>query len=390
MNKQNQHWDIFCEVIDNYGDIGVTWRLAKQLAKEYQLHIKLWVDDLSSFGCILPELNPELTSQHHSDVEILLWSDENIKDWSAGKVIIEAFACELPTKIADEICTLAMSAPFWINLEYLSAEKWVDDLHGLPSFQLNGAKKYFYFPGFTDKTGGLIYENDLIDLQTHWIDKQSKQAFFDKFNINIKTKSTIILSIFSYETPALEALSNEWINGDIEIHALVPTGRALNSILPSMQLSADEITLGRTYSKGNLQLHVLPMTDQQGYDELLWSCDINIVRGEDSFLRAQWAKKPFIWHIYPQDEQAHIEKLNVFLDRYCETLPNDLSKIQRKINLSFNSNYLHSKDQASIIQQWMDFVSQYQKLKTHAENWPNRALSGSDLATRLVDFVKNR
>ena len=24
-------WDIFCSVVDNFGDIGVTWRLARQL-----------------------------------------------------------------------------------------------------------------------------------------------------------------------------------------------------------------------------------------------------------------------------------------------------------------------------------------------------------------------
>ena len=27
------HWDMFCRVIDNYGDIGVCWRLAADLAR---------------------------------------------------------------------------------------------------------------------------------------------------------------------------------------------------------------------------------------------------------------------------------------------------------------------------------------------------------------------
>ena len=43
-------WDIFCTVVDNYGDIGVCWRLARQLAAEHGFAVRLWVDDLASFA----------------------------------------------------------------------------------------------------------------------------------------------------------------------------------------------------------------------------------------------------------------------------------------------------------------------------------------------------
>ena len=42
-------WDIFCSVVDNYGDIGVCWRLARQLSSELEQSVRLWVDDLASF-----------------------------------------------------------------------------------------------------------------------------------------------------------------------------------------------------------------------------------------------------------------------------------------------------------------------------------------------------
>ncbi|HEU0231107.1 MAG TPA: elongation factor P maturation arginine rhamnosyltransferase EarP, partial [Burkholderiaceae bacterium] len=46
---------------------------------------------------------------------------------------------------------------------------------------------------------------------------------------------------------------------------------------------------------------------------LLWSSDLNLVRGEDSLVRAIWAGKPLIWHIYPQDENTHMDKLDAWL-----------------------------------------------------------------------------
>ena len=47
---------------------------------------------------------------------------------------------------------------------------------------------------------------------------------------------------------------------------------------------------------------------------MLWACDLNLVRGEDSLVRALWAGQPFVWHIYPQHDNAHHAKLDAFLD----------------------------------------------------------------------------
>lgn len=160
------HWDIFCCVVDNYGDIGVTWRLAKQLVNEYQLPITLWVDDLNSFSHILPSLDPNQSSQVFNGVTINHWTTPLPVAFVPGAVLIEAFACELPDEVKQQLITLhsttPQAVPVWLNLEYLSAEDWVDGCHGLPSMQASGIKKYFFFPGFTPKTGGLICERELF------------------------------------------------------------------------------------------------------------------------------------------------------------------------------------------------------------------------------------
>lgn len=56
-------WDIFCSVVDNYGDIGVTWRLARQLAAEHDLDVRLWVDDLAAFVRVCPSADVQLAEQ---------------------------------------------------------------------------------------------------------------------------------------------------------------------------------------------------------------------------------------------------------------------------------------------------------------------------------------
>ena len=64
----------------------------------------------------------------------------------------------------------------------------------------------------------------------------------------------------------------------------------------------------------SLSISYLPALTQVDYDHLLWACDLNFVRGEDSLVRALWAGRPFIWQIYPQDDGAHHAKLEAFLE----------------------------------------------------------------------------
>ena len=43
----SRSWDVFCRVVDNYGDAAVCWRLARQLADEHGARVRLWIDLLA-------------------------------------------------------------------------------------------------------------------------------------------------------------------------------------------------------------------------------------------------------------------------------------------------------------------------------------------------------
>lgn len=380
-NHSATHWDIFCTVVDNYGDIGVTWRLAKQLSQDFNIDVKLWVDDLHSFSHILPNLCPHTAVQCLQGITIIHWSHPLPVSWLPGSVLIEAFACDLPPTILDQLAAL-VNPPNWINLEYLSAETWIDDCHGLPSFQANGVSKYFYFPGFTPTSGGLICEHGLSEQVTQWQALAKNRAqLLDSLNVTGIKESDTLISIFSYESPALLSLCQLWQQSDTPIHALVPIGRSLNSL--ASLLPTEAVTAGMQFSSGALTIHILPMTDQQTYDQLLWSCDMNIVRGEDSFIRAQWAMRPFIWHIYPQDDDVHMDKLGAFSQRYCQQLAPETAKTWASLNIAFNEG-----DQQLTPLMWQKLDRVRDQIRSHAKNWPTEAINDADLATRLVLFVK--
>ncbi|MCZ4338098.1 elongation factor P maturation arginine rhamnosyltransferase EarP [Shewanella colwelliana] len=389
-NTQAQHWDIFCAVVDNYGDIGVTWRLAKQLSAEYQLTIHLWVDDLASFSHILPALDPSSPQQMFNGVTILKWDQPLSIGYTPGAVLIEAFACELPRELFEQIENCRQRdtfiPPLWLNLEYLSAEPWIEGCHGLPSLQNSGLKKYFYFPGFTKKTGGLICEHALASERDQWqSDPQYRQQLFAQLGLEGISDTDKVISVFSYETQALASLCQQWSQSDRKIHALIPKGRSLNCLAPILGAELEAVQVGQAIRYGALTIHILPMTDQDGYDRLLWSCDFNIVRGEDSFLRAQWAAKPFIWHIYPQEEDYHLIKLDAFMQVYCNNLSPEIASTWQALNLAFNQG-----DTKRVITHWERLNLVNLPLQQHAKQWPIDALIDADLARRLVQFVKNR
>jgi uncharacterized repeat protein (TIGR03837 family) len=175
-------WDIFCNVIDNVGDIGVTWRLARQLVAEHNQQVCLWVDDLGTFCRLCPEADSQAALQVRRGVTIRYWPQHSSQQWQpvdAADVVIEAFACQLPDAYIDAMAQRSRPS-LWLNLEYLSAEDWVGDCHGLPSLQPRGLQKYFFFPGFTPHTGGLLREAGLIEQRRRFQQDPSARALFLK------------------------------------------------------------------------------------------------------------------------------------------------------------------------------------------------------------------
>ena len=187
-------WDIFCTVVDNYGDIGVCWRLARQLASEHGFVIRLWVDDLTPFARLCPDLDVTQELQTLRGVAIRRWCTP-FPDVTPADVVVEAFGCPLPANYRTAMA-LQSPQPAWINLEYLSAEPWVNGTHGLPSPQ-PPLTRYFFFPGFTSDTGGLLRERSLLAQRDEFQDdKAALRQFWASIGMPIPHSDEIRVSLF--------------------------------------------------------------------------------------------------------------------------------------------------------------------------------------------------
>lgn len=383
--------DIFCAVVDNFGDIGVCWRLAKQLAHEHSMAVRLWVDDLSSFHKLHAAISPLPSVQYCSGIEIRRW-DSSIFESEHQKVapaqlVIEGFACDLP-----ESYILAMARQerqsVWINLEHLSAEEWVDGCHCLPSPHPSlPLVKHFFFPGFTSKTGGLLVERGLIERRdTFQADSHAQAKFWQALDVPLPSQNEVRVSLLCYGNMMLPSLFLSWAKSDIPILCFVSEGCALSEVADFF--GRNIVAVGDVLQHGNLEVRVLPFIEQERYDELLWICDINFVRGEDSCVRAQLAGRPFVWQIYPQQDNAHIKKLSAFMVLYRAGLPPStmqaLCSLWDGWNLENHEELVTSTDLA---QRWNECWAHKETLQRHAHAWSSY-LSENNLALNLLNFFQ--
>ncbi|MGG5873737.1 elongation factor P maturation arginine rhamnosyltransferase EarP [Pseudomonas peli] len=371
-------WDIFCSVVDNYGDIGVTWRLARQLVAEHGLAVRLWVDDMGAFVRLCPQADAQALRQVQQGVEVCLWRAE----WQAvepADVVIEAFACELPATYIGAMAQRSQK-PLWLNLEYLSAEEWVEGCHGLPSLQSNGLSKFFFFPGFTAGSGGLLRERELlVQRRAFQADSGVREVFLRSIGVTPLPGARLI-SLFAYENAALASWLDVLAVDAQASQLLVPEGRILADL--QAWLGGAALQVGDSRQRGQLHIQVLPFIQQDQYDRLLWSCDFNAVRGEDSFVRAQWAGRPLLWHIYEQADNAHLEKLDAFLALYKEGLSADGQRALVELWHAWNTGQ-------SVKESWNQLLQRWPEQQTHAEQWCLQRASQADLAEALVLFYLN-
>lgn len=352
-------WDIFCKVIDNYGDIGVCWRLSAQLAARGQ-QVRLWVDDASALGWMAPGGCP--------GVEVLAW-EPLAQPPEPGAVVIEAFGCELapPVQAAIAATTRARCRqPAWINLEYLTAESFAAHSHGLRSPVLAGPAagltKHFFYPGFTPQTGGLLREADLMERQARF----DRDGWLRRHGIDPGDGGRLV-SLFCYQPAALDQLLAHWARGPDRTGLLVTPGRAAAAVGAAVERKNRSDPAWNRSSR--LSICWLPLFSQLEFDHLLWACDLNFVRGEDSLVRALWAGKPLVWQIYPQHDDAHHAKLAAFLD-WLEAPP-----ALRDFHSAWNA--VDGTLPAPSPQAWTQCVRQAR----------SRLLAQDDLVTQLMHFV---
>lgn len=371
-------WDIFCSVVDNYGDIGVTWRLARQLVAEHQCAVRLWVDDLRAFEKICPEIDIQQQRQEQDGVEVRHWSAQWQAE-AAADVVIAAFACQLPHAYMEAMADRER-APLWLNLDYLSAEGWVSGCHGLPSVKFRGVQKYFFFPGFQPGTGGLLREAGLLERRRHFqADRQARQDFLQDLGVTPAANSRL-MSLFAYENAGLGSWLEALAADAQPTHLLVPEGRILGDV--QRWLGVESLTVGSLQVRQSLTVQVLPFVRQEDYDRLLWCCAFNAVRGEDSFVRAQWAGQPMLWHIYRQDEDIHLDKLEAFLALYTQALSPGAKAAVLALWQAWNT-------EAAMAEPWKNLLQHWPEVTAHAEQWCLEQGSQADLAAALVQFYLN-
>ena len=371
-------WDIFCSVVDNYGDIGVTWRLARQLVAEQGCEVRLWVDDLRAFERMCPEIDVRLDQQWQEGVDVRHWPAV----WSsapAADVVIAAFACQLPPDYMEAMAARERT-PLWMNLDYLSAEDWVVGCHRLPSVKFKGVQKYFFFPGFRPGTGGLLREAGLLEQrQAFQQDAAAQRQFLQALGV-FPAAGARLISLFAYENAGLASWLDALSTDGHTTHLLVPEGRILGDV--QHWLGVEGLAVGDVHQRNALTVQVLPFVRQEQYDRLLWCCDFNAVRGEDSFVRAQWAGRPLLWHIYRQDEDIHLDKLDAFLDLYIAALSPAAKAALVELWQAWNTD-------GDMAQAWKMLLAHWPELSQHAQTWCLEQGLQADLATALVQFYES-
>lgn len=360
-------FDIFCKVVDNFGDIGVAYRFACQLAHERGFAVRLIVDRLDIVKKFVPNLDPGLPSQIRGDITFLSWSEELLLT-TYGKpadVVVETFGCSLPTFVME---LMKDANTRWVDLEYLSAESWVPRFHAIPSPEpQTGLDRTLFFPGFTPDTGGLLREADLLKQRDAFQFNLTQQNLWRQVHsLPAIAANFIDVSLFCYPTAPISLLAESLAQCNQPIRVFLTEGvppeteRIISAIAPEVPI------------------YKLTFLSQPDFDRLLWTCSLNFVRGEDSFVRAIWAGRPFIWNIYPQEKEAHLRKLRAFLAIYKDSIALPGLASLEKLLVLWNEGGTEKIDLCALVT----------NLASEARSFADQLAAHGDLVSKLVAFLR--
>lgn len=379
--------DIFCEIIDNYGDIGVVYRTAKELQKIFpKSKIRAFLNKLDEFKKINSQVL-DLPSQNIDGIEYITFDylRDNANELLTAQVIIEAFGCQIP----EEYMEIAYdNSELLINLEYLSAEDWIEDFH-LQSSPLGRGKlkKVFFMPGFTEKSGGVIADSNYLERIQRVL--ENKEFYEKKYLSDIEDRENkIVGTLFSYEknfTPLLEDLKK--LDKDVVILAMgEKTQDSLKKILKNFSIEDFRNSL----KYGKIEIRFLNFLNQEEYEELINIVDFNFVRGEDSFIRAVLTGKPYMWHIYCQEEYAHMDKIEGFLDKYRRVIEN-FSDEDFLLNMEkFFKDYNFRKENSLELgkESYLYFFENLAKIEKYNTIFRDFLIQKCNLINKLKDFIE--
>ena len=350
--------DIFCDVIDNFGDIGVVYRFAKEMKLIYKdARIRVILNKLSE----LMKINKSARLVDIQDISGVTYIYEdffkkNFEQLQVSDIMIEAFGCD----IFDEYVAKAKKeSKLWINLEYLSGEEWVEDFHLQTSLiDSKTLKKIFYMPGFSPKSGGVLLDTEFLKNRDYGL--THRDEVLKKYFPEIDLKDKLVGTVFSYEKNFENLLKT--LEKQEKETVLILMGEKTQKFFKKIS-SGDYINL---IKYGKIYLYNAKFFSQEEYDTIISAVDFNFTRGEDSIVRALAVGKPFLWHIYLQDDGVHMTKLSAFLDRFLESVELDSEektvidkyfKLLRDYNERNTNSYEKGDEDFSIFFQKFDVIS---------------------------------
>lgn len=389
---------VLCKVVDNFGDIGVVFRLCRALSElKKNLEIRLVVSNLDSFAKISKGIDSTKTFQEFRGWKVFDWNDNALckKEFSKNppEFILECFQCGRPEWLEELLFSPQFNLNIQIvNVEYLTAESWADDFHLLKSGTRSAKiKKINFMPGFTKKTGGLILDKNFmcclsekkfaLNLVKQNLDKKIlSEDFSDSFKI----------LIFSYPK-----------NFDF-LASAIKEFSFLKKIIVFVASGAGADSAKISLKKFKVDFVCLPFIQQEVWDAFLSLMDFSFVRGEDSFSRCCLFGNPFIWNIYPQEEEFHIVKLNAFLQKIkipqiekfsflynrnfkASCCPESLEILEEK-KLPSELEKINSEMKTEIL----SLLKNYESLKPEFKKFSNEILKNGNLAENLLNFLETK
>ena len=375
---------VFVRVIDNWGDVGVGWRLCMQLACSFPWRVRLWIDDVAALGKLV--LAAELAAVQDT-VMVEKWSDDDsvslrLAQLADPVMVIETFGCDLPSPVLRR---MQQCQPLWLNWEYLTAEDWAVDLQAMPSLQGNGLAKYFWFMGIDQQSGGLLREANYLSRRNEFLQQPClQQAFKQQYGLPLEHVGQLWL-IFAYTSERWAQWLSMWRGANEPITLWLAGHEVADSLRAAGVIAADALQqVGDTFELEQVTMVRIPFVPQSAFDNLLWLADGAIVRGEDSFVRALWAGLPFLWHIYQQEEAVHLQKLDAYWHKASINWP--ASVREAVLALSADLNGGEHLSESLRLRLWQNLRSEWQNWVNAASTWSDSLHLHSSAMERLARF----
>lgn len=386
--------DLFCHVIDNFGDAGVAYRFCREFRHAHpSCRVRLFIDDVSIIPGFQHTLRPQCTDWEKNDgndffvLDSSGLTDELCNSLGCADVLVELFGCHTPDSYLNRAI---FATPLIINLEYLSAEPWIEGYHCKESLLASGsAKKFFFMPGFSEKSGGVLF-NSLLRGRAKEIvaDRLGYvRQLLARCRVNITLDAdTMIGSVFTYER-GFDTLLAELHRMGRQTLLLCFGQKSQLGMEQTLLRSGLEKKEGALLRSRNVDVVMMPFIAQHEYDALLYCTDFNLVRGEDSLVQAIVAGKPFIWNAYLQDDLYQQVKVDAFCSFASGFFDDeDVLTAYRDMMLAFNGADAETPYQTTN-EQYALFFSNFKKIEHAAEKMCYFLTRNCNLVEKFSDFI---